>query len=185
MTHDRLGRWQMPVIAALAVLVALAVAAGILLVGGIPDAVDTSPTASVSASPSASESPGDSPESGVRAFFGAFAEARETSDPSIIEPYVNGTDSSAYLTAAAFLEGQAGQGKGSITTVQELTNFDVTVSGGTAVVEFTYVAGGYDIDLETREPLESPEILDPSRVRADVLQTDGRWLLDSYEELAE
>ena len=61
----------------------------------------------------------------MRAFFEAFAEARETNDPSVIEPFVNGTDSSAYLTAAGFLLGQQEVGKASVVTVNELTNFDV------------------------------------------------------------
>jgi hypothetical protein len=185
MTLDRLGPWRLPVIAVLAVLLALVVAVGILLVGNAPGVLNGSPTPSALSSTGPSESPGDTPESAVRAFFEAFAEARETDDPALIEPYVNGTDSSAYQTAAAFLEGQEAVGKASITTVQELTDFRVTVNGDSAVVEFTYLAGGYDIDLDTGEPLESPEVLDPSHVRAEVLRVDGRWLLDCYEEVVE
>jgi hypothetical protein len=184
MTLDRLGRWRLPAIALAALALALAVVAVILLPGRL-SAPDGSPSASATAVSSATAGPGDTPEAAVRAFFEAFAEARETSDPSVIEPFVNGTDSSAYLTAAAFLQGQAEQGKGSITTVQELTDFDVTHSGDRAVVEFTYVAGGYDIDLESGEPLESPETLEPSRVRAEVVRVDDHWLLDSYEDVAE
>jgi hypothetical protein len=185
MTLDRLGRWRLPVIAVLAVLLALAVTVGILLVGNAPGVLDGTPTPSASTSTGPSESPGDTPESAVRAFFEAFAEARETDDPALIEPLVNGTDSSAYQTAASFLEGQKAVGKASITTVQELTDFSITLSGGSAVVEFTYRAGGYDIDLGTGEPLESPEILDPSRVHAEVVRVEGRWLLDSYEEVVQ
>jgi hypothetical protein len=185
MTLDRLGRWRLPVIAVLAVLLALAVAVGILLVGNVPGVFNGSPTPSASSPTRPSESPGDTPEAAVRAFFEAFADARETDDPAVIEPFVNGTDSSAYQTAASFLEGQKAVGKASITTVQELTDFSVTLNGGSAVVEFTYRAGGYDIDLDTGEPQESPEILDPSRVRAEVVRVGGRWLLDSYEEVVQ
>ena len=184
MTLDRLGRWRLPAVAVGALALALAVAAVILLPGRL-SAPDTSPTPTGTVVQSGTPAPGDTPEAAVRAFFDAFAEARETSDPSVIDPFVNGTDSSAYLTAAAFLDGQADQGKGSITTVQELTDFDATQNGDRAVVEFTYVAGGYDIDLESGEPLESPDVLDPSRVRAELVRVDGRWLLDSYEEVVE
>jgi hypothetical protein len=185
MTLDRLGRRRLPVIAVLAVLLALTVTVGILLIGNAPGVLNGTPTPSASSSAVPSDGLGDTPESAVRAFFEAFAEARETDDPSLIEPLVNGTDSSAYQTAAAFLEGQKAVGKASITTVQELTDFRVTLNGGSAVVEFTYHAGGYDIDLDTHEPLESPEVLDPSRVRAEVVRVEGRWLLDSYEEVVE
>lgn len=164
------------------------VAIAIVFVGvsflGQPDASErSSPTATAESSPTPMT--GDTPESAVRAFFEAFAEARKTSDPSVIEPYVTGTASSAYLTAAAFLNGQAEQGKGSVTTQQELTDFDVTHNDDSAVVEFIYVAGGYDIDLETGEALESPEVLAPSRVRAEVVRVGDQWLLDSYEEVAQ
>ena len=53
--------------------------------------------------------------------------------------------------------------------------------GDRATVEFTYVAGGYDIDAETGEPLESPVVLPAERVRVVVLMQDDRWLVDSYE----
>jgi hypothetical protein len=182
MTLDRLGRWRLPAIAVAALAIALAAVAVILLLPSLLGTPDKSPTPTTTEQPSATEAVGDTPEAAVRAFFEAFAEARETSDPSVIEPFVNGTESSAYLTAAAFLDGQAEQGKGSITTVNELTDFDVTETDDTAVVQFTYLAGGYNIDLETGEPLESPEVLDPSRVRAEVVRVNGQWLVDSYEE---
>lgn len=184
MTLDRLGRWRLPALAVAALVLALAVVAVILLVGkiGTPD-TSPSPTATAQASPTGA--PDDTPEAAVRAFFEAFAEARETSDPAVIEPFVTGVDSSAYLTAASFLQGQAEQGKGSVTTVQELTRFDVTTNEDRAIVEFTYEAGGYDVDLESGEPLESPQTLDPSRVRAEVVLVGDRWLVDSYEEITE
>ena len=34
--------------------------------------------------------------------------------------------------------------------MQESTDFDVTQTDDSAIAEFTYLAGGYDIDLETR-----------------------------------
>jgi hypothetical protein len=183
MTLDRLGPWRLPVIGVLAVLLAVAVAIGILLVGNIPGVLDGSPTPSASSSTGPSESPGDTPESAVRAFFEAFAEARETDDAALIEPYVNGTESSAYLTVAAFLEGQAGQGKASVVTVNELSNFEVDEQDDRAVVSFDHRLGGYDIDLDSGEPVETPVILPTQRKMADLVRVDGRWLVDSFEDV--
>lgn len=180
MTLDRLGRWRLPAIAVAALALALAVVAVILLPGRL-SAPDASPSVTATAASSATPDPGDTPESAVVAFFEAFAEAGETNDPAIIEPFVTGTDSSAYQTASAFLRGQEEVGKASITTVNELSDFEVTIDGDRATVEFTYVAGGYDVDAETDEPLESPVVLPAERVRVVVLMQDDRWLVDSYE----
>jgi len=184
MNLDRLGAWRLPAIALASVAIALAVAGGVLLLGRAgPDDGNSSPSPSrvATATPAAE----DSPEAAVRAFFEALAEARETGDPDVIEPFVNGTDSSAYQTAAGFLRGQSEVGKGSIVSVQELTDFDVDIDQERAVVQFNLVEGGYDIDLESGEPLESPVVLPSQRVRAELVRSDGRWLLDSYQAVQE
>ena len=180
MTLDRLGRWRLPAIAVVAIFLALAVVAGILLIGKAGTAFEPTPAASPSRSVVPTPRVGDTPESAVRAFFEAFAHARESDDPSVIEPYVNGLDSSAYQSAAGFLEGQRGLGRASVVTVQELSDFEVTAEGDQATVLFTLVEGGYDIDLDTREPLETPVVLPERRVRAIAVQVDGRWVVDRY-----
>ena len=180
MTLDRLGRWRLPAVAAFSLLIALAVVVAILLLGRAPTVVDGSPSPSASRPAGASPSPDGTPEAAVRAFFAAFAEARETDDPALIEPYVNGTDSSAYQTAAGFLLGQREVSKASVVTVQELSDFDVQVAADAATVSFTLVEGGYDIDLESGEPLESPVTLPATRVQAELTQVDGHWLLERY-----
>lgn len=183
MTLDRLGRWRLPTVAGLSLLVALAVVAVILLLGRAPMVVDGSPTPSASEPDGSSPPTDDTPEAAVRAFFNAFARAGETNDPSIIEPYVNGIDSSAYQTAAGFLLGQQEAGKASVTTINELSDFQVSAEGPRATVEFTYRAGGYDIDPKTGDPLESPVELPAQRVRAELISVDGQWLLDEYEAI--
>ena len=183
MTLDRLGRWRLPAIAVAALAIALAAVAVILLVPSLLSTPDNSPTPPATEQPSATRPAGDTPEAAVRAFFEAFAEARETSDPSIIEPFVNGTDSSAYLTAAAFLNGQAEQGKASIVTVNELTNFEVDQQADRAVVLFDHRLGGYDIDLDSGEPLESPVVLPTQRKRVELARVDDSWLVDSFEDV--
>ena len=185
MTLDRLGRWRLPVLAGLSMLVALGVVAAILLLGRAPSALDGS-SSPVPSAPAASGSagPGSTPESAVRAFYDALAEARRTDDPSIIEPFVNGTDSSAYLTVSGFLLGQKEVGIASITTINELTNFDVEITGDTASVTFDHRDGGYDIDLDTGEPRESPVALPERRKMAVVVRINDRWLVDSFENVS-
>jgi len=185
MSLDRLGRWRLPVVAGLSLLIAAVVVVAILLLGRTPTIIDGSPSPLASQPGDPSPPADDTPESAVRKFFNAFAEAREAGDPDLIEPYVNGTDSSAYQTAAGFLLGQREVGKASVTTIQELSDFDVEFDETHASAEFTYVAGGYDIDLESGEPLESPSVLEPSRVRAELVRVDDLWLLNSYEVVTE
>lgn len=183
MTFDRLGRWRLPAIAALSLIIALAVVVVILLLGRAPTVIDGSPSPSAGQPTDASPPPDDTPAAAVRAFFEAFAEARETDDPALIEPFVNGTDSSAYQTAAGFLLGQQEVGKASVVTVNELSNFDVSSDGGEATVLFDHRLGGYDIDLESGEPVESPTVLESRRKQAVVVLIDGVWLVDSFENL--
>ena len=77
MTLDRLGRWRLPAIAVAAFAIALAVVAAILLLPSLLGTPDNSPRPTTTEQPSATEAVGDTPEAAVRAFFEAFAEARE------------------------------------------------------------------------------------------------------------
>jgi hypothetical protein len=183
MTLERLGPWRLPVLAGLSVAIALALVGLILLLGRAPTAVDGSPSPSPTEAHTPRPSPDDGPEAAVRAFFEAFAEARETGDPELIEPYANGTRSSAYQTAAGFLGGQSAVGKASIVTVNELTNFEVDERGDRAVVYFDHRLGGYDIDLETGEPLETPVVLPVQRKMVELVRVEGSWLVDSFENV--
>lgn len=124
--------------------------------------------------------PGATPESAVRAFFAAYAQARKTDDPGVIAPFVTSTNSSAYLSAAGFLNGEKAVGKASVTTVLRLDNLQTALSGTTATVSFDYTEGGYDISATTGQPLETPTILAPRHVVAQVHQVGGRWLVDDY-----
>lgn len=178
MNLDRLGRWRLPAVALGALALALAVVAVILLPSTLL-APDTSPTPTATVRASATAAP-DTPEAAVRAFFKAFAEARRSDDPSLVLPFVTSDESDAYLSVSAFLAGQRDLGKASVITVQELNNLTVSSADSTATVEFDYVEGGYDIDLETGEPLESPAVLPSSHVTVSVQKVDSRWLVDSY-----
>lgn len=182
MTLDRLGRWRLPAVALGALALALAVVVVILLPSTLL-APDASPTPVDTVPASATTAPGDTPEAAVRAFFKAFAEARETGDASVIEPLVPGIDSSAYLTVEAFLRGQTEQGKASIVTMSELSNFEIEQDGDRAVVLFDHRVGGYDIDLNSGEPLETPVALPAQRKRVELVRIDRTWLVDSFENV--
>jgi hypothetical protein len=168
------------VIVATAVVVLLLVAGGVLLLGQLgprptpSTSLPPSPTAPPSANPS-------TPEGAVRAFFEAYATARRTDDPLLVLPLTTGEESSAYRSVAAFLLGQKEVGKASVNTVLEFENFSTLTNGDRSTVAFDLTEGGYDISLDTGEPLESPEVLPTTRVTVELVFTDGRWLVDSYE----
>lgn len=164
---------------AVSLAVLLVVAGGVLLVGRLtPTPTPTaSPTSSATPSPSADPS---TPEGAVRAFFEAYAQARRTDDPSPILALTTGEASSAYRSVEAFLLGQKEVGKASITTVLRLENFSVTTEGDRSTVTFDLTEGGYDISLDTGEPLESPEILPTTHVTVELSQADRQWLVERY-----
>lgn len=174
------SRYQLPLVAGVSLLALLLVAGGVLLVGRLGSS--PGPTASSPASPSAPASIDTStPEGAVRAFFEAFARARRTDDPSLVLALTTGEESSAYRSVEAFLLGQKEVGKASINTVLEFENFSVTTEGDRSTVAFDFAEGGYDISLDTGEPLESPMVLPTTRVTVELVLSDGRWLVDSYE----
>lgn len=168
------------VIVVVGVLVLLLVAGGVLLLGQIGPRPTPSTSLPPSATPSRSPDP-STPEGATTAVFEAFARARRTDDAAIVEPFVTGTDSSAYRTVDAFLRGQREVGKASVTTVLELENFSTTTDGDQSTVVFDFTEGGYDIDLDTGQPLESPQVLPTTQVTVELLLRDGTWLVDSYE----
>lgn len=172
------------VIVATGVVVLLLVAGGVLLLGQL----GRSPTPTTSLPPSATASPSadpSTPEGAVRTFFAALKEARRTDDPALIRPYVTGEESSAYLSVQGFLLGQKAVKKASVLTVQQVENVTVQTTGDTATVHLVYTEGGYDISLDTGEPLESPNVLAPRDVTMELLEVDGRWLVESYEAQAQ
>jgi hypothetical protein len=171
-------RYRLPI--ALLVSAALVVLVlAIVTFASSPPASSPTPAIQSPSAPIATHPLGD-PESAVRAFFTAFAEARKIDDPTLVLPFVTSDQADAYLSVSGFLGGQREAGKASVLTVQELNNPNVQIADSTATVTFDYVEGGYDIDLETRQPLESPEVLPPYHVTVELNRVDSRWLVDSY-----
>ena len=175
-------RHRTPIVALAAVLLGLLVVGGILLVGriGVPDA---SPSPTTSGPPPSATDPLSTPEGAVRAFFTALAGARRTDDPSPLAALVTSTSSSAYLTAAGFLAGQKATGIASVLTVNDISNLVVVPNGAQATVTFLRHQVGFDIDVNTGQPKESPTALPDATVRVVVVQTGGRWLVGSFENV--
>lgn len=168
------------VVLAVGVVVLLVVAGGVLFLGQI----GPKPTPSTSLPPSATASPSadlSTPEGATRAFFGALVAARRTDDPELIVPFVTSHESSAYRTVAGFLAGQKESGKASITTMLELEDIEVEESGDSARLSATLLEAGYDIDLGTGEPLESPVTLEPRNLTVELDRVDGTWKVESFE----
>jgi hypothetical protein len=167
-------------IAATGIVVVLVVVGAVLLLGQLgPSPTPTNfppPSASAMSSPDPT-----SPEGAVRAFFAAFKDARRTDGPALIRPYVTSEQSSAYLSVQGFLLGQKAVKKASVLTVQTVEKLTVNVSGDTATAHLVYTEGGYDISLDTGEPLESPNVLAPRNITMELRRVDGRWLVESYE----
>jgi hypothetical protein len=168
------------VVLAASLAVLLVVAGGVLVIGRLtPTPTPTTlPTSSASTTPSADPA---TPEGAVRAFFAAYSQARRTDDPGLLRPFVTSETSDAYRSVKGFLDGQRAVGKASITTVERIENVTVQVDGSRATVTFTYTEGGYDIDLNTGQPLESPVIVPAQRVTVELEQRNGSWLVDRYE----
>ena len=176
-------RHRLPLVVGASVLVVLLVAGAVLLGGRLAPHPQPSMATPTAAAPSTTVSPSpsaDSPEAAVRAFFDAYAHARRTDNPALVRPHVTSERSSAYRSVEAFLLGQKEAGKASILTVQRLDGIRVDSTESTAVVRLRYTEGGYDISLETGEPLESPAVLAPRAVTVELRLTDGRWLVDRY-----
>ena len=175
-------RYRLPLVALASVVVAVLVVGAILLVGGSPQPSRSPRPMLVSPSPSPTD-PASTPEGAARAFFAAFAAARRTDDPTLVQAFVTSKDSSAYKTAIGFLEGQKAVGKASVITLNELSDLTVAVDGDRATITFRHRVEGYDIDLTTGEPLESPTSLPATTVRAVALKSDNRWLVDRFENV--
>ncbi len=93
---------------------------------------------------------------------------------------MTGETSDAYRSVKGFLDGQREVGKASILTVQRLDNIVIESTGATATASLDYVEGGYDISLDTGQPLESPNVLPSFRVTVTLKRVGSSWLVDAY-----
>lgn len=170
-------RSRLPILVGVSLLVLLLVAGAVIVVPRLVPSPTPTSSPTLPASPSADPS---TPEGAVRAFFSAFSRARKNDDPTLVLPFVTGETSDAYRSVRGFLDGQRALGKASILTIQRLDNLVVESAGAVATASFDYVEGGYDISLDTGQPLESPNVLPSFRVTVTLKRVDSSWLVDAY-----
>jgi hypothetical protein len=51
-------------------------------------------------------------------------------------------------------------------------------------VEFDYTVGGYNTNVDTGNPVESPNLLAPVHVKVSLKLVGGQWLVDAYTQTA-
>ena len=167
-----------PALAVLAVALGLLVVGGILLVGRL-GAADATPAPAPAASAPADQRA--TPDGAVRAFLAAYAAARRSDDPSAVSPFTTGPGSDAYRSVAAFLAGQRAAGKASVLTGQRIEGLQAAASGATATATLDYTETGYDIGLADASPLQTPQALPAAHMTVRLQLLDGLWLVDAYE----
>lgn len=162
-----------------AVVVVVVVGAIVIVPGLIPG-----PRPTHSASPTQSGPPtmdATTPDGATRAFFAAVTAARRTGDAGVVLTHTTGRDSSAFLTIDGFVRGQREAGKASVLIKNEVVDPLTEIRDGLATVRFTNRVEGFDIDLDSGEPLESPQVLPDRVVTVELRLVDGTWLVESFE----
>ena len=117
----------------------------------------------------------------VRAFFDAVMRQRDgPTTRHSLEPFVTSGESSAYRRSRASCRPE-GERQG----VRSRPVLDSRTSGSRRRatlldVTSTSLEGGYDIDLDSGEPLESPVTLDPRNAHGRALAADGMWQVERF-----
>src|SRR5450759_1104055 len=183
-------RHRLPFVAAVAVAVSAVVVAAVIVLGSTGSSTkssdstrppSTAPTATAIPTPTPTD-PRSTPEGATRAFFSAFNKGWLTDDPTLVMPYVTNTDSSAFLSVSGFLGGEKAVHRAAVITTQKLDNMQTTIVGTTATVEFNYTVGGYNTNVDTGTPIETPNVLAPVHVKVTLKLVAGQWLLDAYTQ---
>jgi hypothetical protein len=183
-------KYRLPFVALVALAVAAVVVVAVIGLGSLGStATSAAPTHSPSLTPTATPAPTptdprSTPEGATRAFFSAFNKGWLTDDPTLVTPFVTSTDSSAYLSVSSFLGGEKAVGRAAAITTQRLDNIQTAISGATAAVEFDYTVGGYNTNVDTGNPVESPNLLAPVHVKVSLKLVGGQWLVDAYTQTA-
>lgn len=171
---------RLPLLVAVAAAVALIVVALVVVLPGLVSGPGPTSPARESGTPSATPDV-STPEGATRAFFEAVTTARRTDDAAVVLPHTTGPDSSAFLTIDGFVRGQREAGKASVLTRNEVASPATTIDGSNATVTFTNRVEGYDVDIDTGQPLESPSVLPDRTVTVELRNVDGTWFVQSFE----
>ena len=176
-------RTRTPILAIAAIALGLAAVGGILLVGrvGTPEATPAS-LSTASPSPTSARRTHSPP---LRARSARSSLRLRTLDEPMTQPRPPLCHGRAVVGVPVGRRGSSTARrqptKPPSLTVQQLDNVRVEATGDTATVRLTYTEAGYDIGLDSGQPLESPGSLAPRDVTVELRQVDGHWLVDGYE----
>ncbi len=112
----------------------------------------------------------------VKHYYVVFDQVRATNNASLIDS-VTDPDGVDRSNTQAFVLQQLQQNKASITTREVLSNWKFAVAGTTATVYYDYQASGYDINFQTKQPLESEVTLQPHRDKIELRRHSNAWLV--------
>jgi hypothetical protein len=112
----------------------------------------------------------------VKHYFQVFGQVRATGDASLIYSVTDpeGVDRS---NTQAFVLDQQAKHHLSITTREIFTNWKFDIHGTQATVHYDYQASGYNIDPQTRQPLESEVALKPEHQVMQLREHGAAWLV--------
>jgi len=113
----------------------------------------------------------------VRAYYKAEDKAGETGTVELVKPVTTGPGTPAYENLKQYFVEQATRNRGSVITADDFTEWDVTLSGDRATVQYAVVQHGHDIDLTTRQPVEAETKTPKGIYKAILMLRSGVWLV--------
>ena len=115
-------------------------------------------------------------EKAVRHYYDVFNQVRATGDASLIDS-VTDPEGLDRVNVREFVAQQQRQHHLSIVTREVFSNWKFTAGELGTKVEFDHQVSGYDIDPQTRQPLESEVTLRPQHIVMELRQRNGMWLV--------
>ena len=112
----------------------------------------------------------------VKHYFQVFDQVRSTGNASLIDS-VTDPDGVDRSNTQAFVLDQQAKHHLSITTHEIFTNWKFDIQGTQATVHYNYQASGYNIDPQTRQPLESEVTLKPELQLMQLRKHGADWLV--------
>lgn len=112
----------------------------------------------------------------VKHYFQVFDQVRETGDASLIDS-VTDPDGVDRSNTRAFVLEQQSKNHLSIITNEVFSNWKVQFGTPDTVVYFDYQLTGYNIDPQSRQPLESPTMLPPEHQMMKLRLHGDTWLV--------
>jgi len=118
----------------------------------------------------------------VRHYYQVLDQVRATGDTSLIDP-VTDPDGVDRSNVQAFIAEQKAKGRLSSITSDVFSHWKFEINGTVSMVTFDHQISGYDIDLTTRQPVESPTTLPPTRWVMELRHHDSGWLVFNLQRV--